>query len=85
MTALRRYALQTGEYALPTGESDKAHAHVVQLTIYNDMQEVCRSEVCRESLGINHSIDFLHDAKHLRVADKSTFVDILGEATWSHT
>jgi len=34
---------------------------------------------------IDRSIDFLPDAKHLRIIDMSAFADILGEAAWSHT
>ena len=36
-------------------------------------------------LGHNCSIDFLPDAKHLSVVEKSASTDILGEAVWSHT
>jgi len=88
--SIEGYALSIEGYALSTGESDKFHAHVV----YNDMQKVCGSNrlvmvpvqsFAGESLGINFSVDFLPDAKHLSVADKPTFVDVLGEATWSHT
>ena len=36
-------------------------------------------------MGFNRSIDFISDAKHLSVVDKSAFADILGEAAWSRT
>ena len=43
------------------------------------------AEVCRGVLGHNCSIDFLPDAKHLSMVEKSAFTDILGEPAWSHT
>jgi len=36
-------------------------------------------------LGIDRSVDFLPDAKHLSMVDKSVFADILGEAAWLRT
>jgi len=35
--------------------------------------------------GFNHSIDFISEAKHLSVVEKSAFADIFGEVAWSHT
>ena len=32
------------------------------------------------SAGLNHSVDFFPDAKHLSVVDKSAVTDILGNA-----
>jgi len=34
---------------------------------------------------INHSIDFLSDAKHLSMVDIYAFIAFLGEAVWLHT
>ena len=34
---------------------------------------------------IDHSIDFLSDAKHLSMVDMYAFIDFLGEAAWLHT
>ena len=45
----------------------------------------CSAEVCRGVLGQNCSTEFLPDAKHLSVVEKSVIADILGEAAWSHT
>ena len=33
-------------------------------------------------MGIDRSIDFLPDAKHLSAVDRSAFADTLGEAAW---
>jgi len=43
------------------------------------------AEGCQDALGHNCSIDFLPNAKHLNVVEKSAFTDILGEAAWSRT
>jgi len=42
-------------------------------------------EDCWGTLGCNCSIDFLPDAQHLSMVEKSAVADILGEAAWSHT
>jgi len=85
------YSIITGKKSylgcLGGGGLDKVHARelTVHSIVYNDMQEVCGSsgsgtDVCWGSMGIDRSIDFLPDAKHLSVVDKSTFADILSEA-----
>jgi len=43
------------------------------------------AEVYWGALGHNCSIDFLPDAQHLSVVEKSAFAGILSEAAWSHT
>ena len=35
-------------------------------------------------MGIDYSVDFLPDAEHLSVVDKSALADILSEDAWSY-
>ena len=60
--------------------------------VHNDIQEVCRSSSLVTALastaigwGFNCSMEFLPDAEHMNMVDKSAFADVLGEAAWSHT
>jgi len=57
------------------------------MVIYKKYAEVAEWQLlqCLSLPGHGSSIDFLHDAKHLSVVEKSAFTDILGKAAWSHT
>ena len=39
----------------------------------------------QSAVRCNCSIEFLPDAKHLSVVEKSAFADIIGKAAWSRT
>jgi len=48
--------------------------------VHNDIQEVCGSSTLATTLVLTfavfkHSLDFLPDAEHLSVVDKSAFID----------
>jgi len=51
------------------------------IIVHNDIRR-SRSLATALVLKFNHSVDFLPDAKHLSVVEKSA---LLGDAAWSHT
>ena len=78
-----------------TSGSDKVHAHmhgIINVPQYSIQRYARRmtskwlssTQVCWGSMWIDCSIDFLPDAKHLSVVDKTALADILGEAAWSN-